>query len=614
MNAYKEYTGKTPGDEEVYGNDYVIPDPYNFEETVIRMLNELEKKAFNLNDFYELLKKIDDELEDNQKSFEDALRKLPNHLKGFLALARPILTTTGRQLVNKDKTDLTSFESNMSSTLIKKGVTVDTVKIDPRKNPITLAKLVLSSNDRFTPLFTIKPKEMRNDPLGKFLIEMRISSPVLNFKGFVTSGVLKDKRGVGFFANYNKSAENEGAYLIAWTNSKNDKLIDIGMIRREPVKALNIYDRVSPTFVHLSPLLCEGVELYNNIGYKDDSILNLGKLKLVDVRGFGDLTHDGYGPIDADVTIDGYTTTVQDYNFNKITPYYPKYYPGNRNGNNVVKTAITPSKRRSKWLNLKVHPTSFYSSVNGGDGDFILRPPFGKSHFDVLNLLRSIFEFQDNMTYTCFGNILINSTVVPVESVKVEYANGRVLFGISPFFIIPDDKKKVENRAPNKNHMKIGQKLAFVVFDTNMNAAYTFENNGFTGDVNGEDGKFYLGYDQIKNNTEKRPVKYDLHFIDVMIELPGCNWNLIERLGKKAFRYSGAYNRNFYFMDKNDADSFPYPGDTREVYNERVESMDDVFNGNPENYLISFADGKYVVQCAEDDDGTVFEYTRSRHE
>ena len=187
------------------------------------------------------------------------------------------------------------------------------------------------------------------------------------------------------------------------------------------------------------------------------------------------------------------------------------------------------------------------------------------------------------------GNIVINNVVVPVIGFNIDNSIGRVSFMISPFFIIPDSMKFIENNPSGK------LRNPTVVFDTNANTSHTFTSGGYIGDVSDKNSTnsniFIMGYD-INDGTmiaDKR-ASYNLSMVDISIEIPDCSGLLNQLQWNTPFRYSGDFNRYTYDFTKNDYDTYPFPGVDRDVSD---------FNGSTSN--IPSLTPESIIMCATDD-------------
>ena len=580
MNIMTPYTGSTPNNE------------YVFEEKVKYLLRTKNIGIFSGDQLVNLLSDIDINIEEKHQIILDTIQSLPKNQNHNLSILKNIMTMDGRVLAHFDKTS--SFNDR-----VVPSVNLSEVLTDPTKNTITMSKLIKSNNTLLTPLFSIATDTINRKyatvAYGKLLLEIRISTPLGNFKGFITSGMLNEgKCGIGFFAEYNKSVDDHKMFIIAhrllYTPSN---IVVISMLRLDYTSgSISVYDQYLPTTIQITPLV-HGPTSAIDIRYPND----LNSIKIDQslttqiqfpsdyswIYGIGNLNTNGHGPIDCSIPF-----YVGNPNFSNLTSIIPEYYPGNR-GKNTCKTNIPiKSKTKSKLFNLKIQPTN-YSTKSEIPGSHVLRSNFGSSNFDMFNLLMNVYQFVDLKPYRCFGNIIMNGIIIPVIGFVLDSNLGRVTFTISPYFTIPSALKNVEGIDSEYR----GLRIPLIVFNTNINTAHSYKNNGFIGDVNGESGKFMMGFDTSHKAYTGKNATYELSLVDITIELKDCTGLIGKLKWGAAFRYSGDFNRYNYDFTKHDYDTYPFPGENRDI-SDKIGNLSEIPSLNPEALVLATSDNKYV--------------------
>lgn len=467
------------------------------------------------------------------------------------------------------------------------------IKQDPTKNTITMSKMIKNSDTDMSRLFKVSMEKVirdSNKKLGKLLLEMRISSPLNNYKGYITTGFLEDGYGIGFFSEYNRSFDNSSFFIIAHKEDGLDEdVMSISLIRTTYETDESIFKEYLPVTIQITPLIV-GERIFDTGNIKIDQSLDrvLFPESFDFVFGIGDLNSEGHGPIDCKIK--------SFFELDKYSFIKSKYYPGNRYRSEPCLSSTTSGDIGSKLLDLRIEPTSYNNpETDTVQNSHILKPTFGNSHFDLFNLMMDVYNFDSFKPYRCFGNVIINGVVVPVIGFVLDDKIGRVTFTISPYFKIPANMKNIKGIDTEFR----GLKIPLIVFDTNMNSPHNYNPNGLIGDVEGPSYKFNMGYDRsLKAHEGKSPI-YDLSLIDITVIIRNCTGNLSGHKIGRSFRYSGNYSKYDYDFTKYDYDSYPYPGDNRDI-SDRIDKLDEIPSLNPDALVLATADNKFTFVWVDD--------------
>lgn len=572
---------------------------YVFEEEIQRILKEKNRNIFSKEQFLQLIDSIESNIENKHQLILNTIKDLPSNQKHFSTIVKNILTSDGRSKVLFDKTSNFNNKYDIENMEEEKEVI-----FDPRKSTITMSKLLRSGNNFMSPLFKVVTdtsitRKNTNITIGKLLLEIRISTPLGNLKGYITSGFLNNKYGIGFFSEYNYSVDTQKMYIIAHkTDSTPDNVVEFSIIRLENENANPQYEDYIPMNISITPLIT-GEANITDINNTDIDIIRLNQSLIQDsslpennsyIYGCGDFSINGHGPIDCEIK----EFDNNNIDFSTITKIIPKYYPGNKGKIQCISPVPIKDKIKSKLLSVRIQPSTFESTTELSDSH-ILKPPFGKSHFDMYNLLKTIYNFTNMKAYKCIGNIIINGIVIPVIGFVINNI-GRVTFTISPFFIIPDELKSI-NGIDNEYR---GLRRPLIIFDTNRVVAHTYENNGFIGDIDNENGKFSMGFDS-QRKSYKKTAEYSLSLIDIIIEIPDCTGILNGIKENVGFRYSGDFNKYNYDFTKFDSDSYPYPGEERDI-SDRLNEIDEIPALRPESLILATSDNQYVFVWVDNEE------------
>lgn len=575
---------------------------YVFEEEIKRILREKNISiSFSPAVLEDLLSEIDINIEEKHKIILDTVNNLPINQNHNLSIVKNIMTMDGRLKNHLDK--IGSFSNNY----IDNGDIPNIIANDPRKNPITMSKLVKSSNTSMTPLFKVVTdmnieRDYSPTSYGKLLLEVRISSPLTTFKGYITSGLLENNYGIGFFSEYNKSVDSRNMFIVAHrTTNTPGNVVEFSIIRPELVSdSVSIYNKYLPLNINITPLIVGEAGITDTTDTRVDIIrINQSLVQSLPfpanypwIYGVGNLSHNGHGPIDC--VFPEYVSGNLNFSTNRMIK--SKYYPGNRNKIGCKLTIPTKRKIRSKLFNIRIQPSSFDDPTEEV-GSHIIKPTFGNSHFDMYNLFRSIYDFVDMRPYKCFGNIMINNTVIPVLGFLLDFNLGRVTFTISPYFTIPESLKDIKGIDSEYR----GLRVPLIVFDTNINTGYSYKNNGYIGDVDGENNKYMMGFDSNPKSYNNKNASYNLSFIDIVVEIPDCTGLIGKlRLGN-AFRYSGDFNKFNYDFTKHDHDSYPYPGENRDISG-RIDDLSEIPTLFTDSLVLSTTDKQYAFVWVDNED------------
>ena len=570
---YTNYSGKTASGAPV------------FEENVKDLLQNKKITTSiispdNLNNF---ISSVEASVDAESATLEAYTKSIPYGQAYDLGIVKDIMSEDGRLLMHNDKNSL-SENNKILANIVQSSITsplesesyaqyAQPVYNDPSKNNITCSKIVQSCvGDNMFPIFTvntvncIRKHNIPNNQLGKLLLEVRISTPLLNFKGYITTGIIDGAYGIGFLADYCKSVDKNTFTIKAYMDSTGT-VVTFYIVKTKKSITSTVYDTMIPTTINISPLICESISLIQSIPLQ----VSTASLTTVLV-GSGDLTNNGHGPIDCILNSDN---TVLNY-------IKSKYYRGNRDLTCLTSFPVK-SRNTSKYFNLKLQPLSFGdptpSTVSGSQ---VLKPTFGSNHFDMFNLLKQIYDFTDMKIYKCFGNIMLNNIIIPVVGFKLDKSSGRTSFMISPYFIIPDSMKFIDTG--NCEMQSLGLRNPTIEFNTNVNNAYSFENHGYIGDVDystnqymygmmhgtptvfpSKSNIFIMGYDNYSRAYTEKRANYTLSLIDINIEIPDCSGLLNQIQWNTPFRYSGDFNKFTYDFKKNDYDLYPFPGTDRNI-------------------------------------------------
>lgn len=570
-----------------------------FEEEVLKLLKDKRTDIYSNEELTQLIANAESNIDTKYKTVLDLVNSIPANQNHNLSIVKNIMTADGKAKVLTDKTN--SFSNVYDDILVEKME----VKHDPRKSIISMSKLILTDRSVMTPLFTVVTDNSitRSDStLGKLLLEVRISSPLSNFKGYITTGKLENSTGIGFFAEYSYSVDKHKMYIIAYktTNTPNG-VVNFAMIRMdEPGEVLSVYDSRLPLNISITPLIVgnPSITLIGNVDLdvvRFDQSLN----KVIsfptqnsDIYGIGDLTSsNGHGPVDCKVN----SFTNSNIDLSSITKIIPKYYPGNLGKIQGVTKLPVNDKLKSKLITINVQPSTFDNTTEVV-GSHILKSPFGESHFDMFNLLKSIYKFVSMKPYRCFGNIIINNVVIPVIGFVVDNNIGRVTFTISPFFIVPDTLKSINGIDTQYR----GLRRPLIVFDTNRTVAHSYESNGFIGDTDGDENRFLSGFDT-QRKSYKKTSPYSLSLVDITVEIPDCAGLLKRSNSNLSYRYSGDYNRYNHDFTSHDYDSYPFPGLDRDI-SDNISELDDIPGLRLDTMILSTADNQLVFCWVDNED------------
>lgn len=585
---FTDYSGKIPD-----GSRFV------FEEEIKRLLKAKKIDTITPDDLLELVSTVEGDVNLKHQILIDIIKNISNNQLHDLSIVKNIMTMDGRLVAHNDKLVLTEGVNNLgiASSDIDGHVTglsftnnFKPLFNDPGKNAVTISKIITNCvDDEMIPIFTINTKPckrksyIQNSDIGKLLLEVRISTPLMNFKGFITTGLLENVYGVGFFAEYCTSVDPDKFIIKAFYLNG---IVSFYIIKKKTNELSdNIYNNAIPLTINVSPLIVNGLTIEQSIPLKIERS-NLTSIEI----GTGDLTSNGHGPIDCITDSDNVT----------IVKYLKsEYYRGNKDLT-CATSAPVKSKVQSKYFNIKVQPTSFGITPSVEIGSHALRSTFGNSNFDMLNLLKEIYNFVEMKQYKCFGNIVLNNVIIPVIGFVVDRALGRVSFTISPYFIIPTEKMFKDESIQNP---KIGLILRDpkIVFETNINKSISYSSGGFIGDIdsknlNGDphasrDGLFIMGTDSVNTVVDCRTAKYTLSLVDITIELEDSSGLINNLKWNKPFRYSGDFNRYNHDFTKSDFDSYPYPGLDRDI-SDNIGEVGNIPSLTPENLVICTSDDK----------------------
>lgn len=565
---------------------------YVFEEEVKNILRDKNIEFLSKEEFIDLINSIDTSTKEKQDIIINTIKNLPANQNHLLSIVKNIMTSDGRSKVLFDKI------SNFSN--IYDDITVDKKELvhDPRKSIISMSKLLRCDRTKIIPLFKVVTdtniiRKNSNVTFGKLLLEVRISSPFSNFKGYITSGYLDNKYGIGFLSEYNSTVDEHKMYIIAHkTDTTPDNVVEFSIIRMDiPGKIMDIFNTYLPLNISITPLIV-GEANITTVGDIETDVIRLNQSLIQEnnlpvdnsyIYGCGNLSIKGHGPIDC--KIKNFTNSAIDYS--TISQIIPKYYCGNKNKVQCLSTIAMKDKVKSKLVTLRIQPSTFNNNSNL-QNSHILRSTYGDSHFDMYNLLLYIYDFVSMRPYKCFGNIIINEIVIPVIGFVLDYNIGRVTFTISPFFKIPDSLKEINGIDTQYR----GLRRPLIIFDTNRHIAHTYENNGFIGDTDGDDNEFIMGFDT-QRKSYKKTSKYDLSLIDITIEIPNCSGMLKQVKQNTSFRYSGDFNKYDFDFTKHDYDSYPYPAENRDI-SDRIDNLDEIPALQPEKLILATADNSLV--------------------
>jgi len=585
---YVPYTGKK------------VDTSYVFEEEIHRILKEKNIDILSKEELTQLLDNISGDVNEKHAQILDIVKHLPVNQNHNLSIIKNIMTTDGRTRVMFDKTS--SFSNIYNSNTVDK---MDVVS-DPRKSIISMSKLLQCDRSIMTPLFKVVTdtsivRKNTSVTFGKLLLEIRISTPLSNFKGYITTGVLESDYGVGFFSEYNHTADLHKMLLIAHkTSTTPEDVIEFSIIRMDiPGEILSIYDTYLPVNISITPLIVGDASI-TKVGGTDLDVIRLNQSLIenlnlpfdnYDIYGIGDMSQKGHGPIDCKVN----PFTSNNIDYTSISPIFPRYYPGNTGKVKCITKVPLKDKIKSKLITVKLQPSTFDNTTDL-PLSHVLRSPFGDSHFDMYNFLMSIYSFVSMKPYRCFGNIILNGIVIPVIGFVSDNNIGRVTFTISPFFIIPDALKSINGIDTQYR----GLRRPLIVFDTNRVSPHSYKNNGFIGDTDGIENNFNIGFDT-QRKSYKKTSKYRLSFIDITIEIPDCKGVLNSISENIPFRYSGDFNKYNHDFTKHDYDSYPYPAEVRDI-TDRINELDEIPALRPESLILATADNQFAFVWVDNED------------
>lgn len=573
---------------------------YVFEEEVQNVLKQKNIDFLSKEELLDLINSVDTSTKEKQDIIIETIKNLPANQNHLISIVKNIMTSDGRSKVLFDKTS--NFDNTYNSIENDKMELVN----DPRKSIISMSKLLRCDRSVMIPLFKVVTdtsiiRKNSNVTFGKLLLEVRISSPLGNFKGYITSGYLDNKYGIGFFSEYNHTIDEHTMYIIAHkTDSTPDNVVEFSIIRMDiPGKVMDIFNTYLPLNISITPLIVGNANI-TEINGTDLDVIRLNQSLIQEsslpennsyIYGCGNLSIKGHGPIDC--KINDFIDNNIDYS--TISQIVPKYYCGNKNKVQCLSNIPMKDKIKSKLVTLRIQPSTI-ESVTNLPNSHIMKSTFGNSHFDMYNLLLYIYNFVSMKPYKCFGNLIINGIVIPVIGFVIDYNIGRVTFTISPFFKIPDGLKNINGIDTQYR----GLRRPLIVFDTNRIVAHTYKNNGFIGDTDGNDNEFIMGFDT-QRKSYKKTSKYDLSLIDITIEIPDCSGLLKQVKQNTTFRYSGDFNRYDFDFTKHDYDSYPYPAENRDI-SDRIENLDEIPALQPEKMILATTDNSLVFVWVDNED------------
>jgi len=598
MNSvtYTDYSAIVPA---------ITPIPYPtegelvFEEKIKDLLMKYTVDSVSFDEFLKLVKTSKLHAEFLYNELLKLIKSIPDGRLHDLSLVKNILTMDGRLLVHNEKNKLNPISIvdqviNLNDPLNFENYFTK-IQNDPSKNSVTCSKLLQNcENDEMIPIFSINPincKRKNNinyNHIGKLLLEVRISTPLSNFKGFITTGILDDSYGVGFFSEYSKSLDSDKFMIFCKREYFINGYDNIYTFYIKRIKNTQVtpskYTELLPFTINISPIIGDNLEIIQNIPLK--TIIHTNDINII---GCGDLNHEGHGPVDCRVN----PTT-----FEVIEYIKSKYYANNSESKCI--TTSPANKSQSRFLNLRIEPTLLGSSRDIEVGSDTLSPTFRNNHFDMYNLLQSIYKFQNLKYYNCFGNIIINDSIIPVIGFKLDSSLGRVSFTISPYYKISNVKLN------DVDVLNVGKRTPTIVFDTNVNLALTKKNSGFIGDVKPcnnipDSNPVIVGVDDKSNSYSDKSIGYKLSMVNITIEINDSNAMSTKHKWGERFRYSGDFNKYNHDFSKNDFDSYPFPGDFRGNNVVNTNIINSIPSLTPENLVICATDDKVEFTWAADE-------------
>ncbi len=551
-----------------------------FEEEIDRLLDQKQESFVSPDDIGLLVEQTLSSVAEMYEELKGIIDDLPKGKDKKLSVGKSAFTMESRKLVHDEKTSLIN-----SWNYLEVGDGPSPIGNDYGKNSISCSKLISTcKNDEIIPLLRVKPLTMDreskypNSDIGKFLLEVRLSTVDMNFKGLITTGFLDDGYGVGFYAEYLSSSDPK--YLIQ-AHRLDDGDILISMFKRKLDSNDIVYDNITPINLDVSPLILESFDILPEFDGKmiTDNSPDSGEPKRTPSQnlrliGSGDLSDNGHGPIDC----------VVDDTHNIVKTISPRYYTDGRES--TCKTSIKSPDEKMKLSHLRLFPNTFYSETPSEEvGSHILKGGFGGNNFCMYELLTSVYNLSNRKSYICSGQVCINGLIIPVVGFKLINESGRVRFNISPFFKIPEDLIVINSEVSTK-----GLRKPYITFDSNRILPLDDDPGGFIGDTGGEDGKFTLGYDDSnRSRVLTKPTKYELSFVNILIELTHETEFVKKVSNDDLIRYSGNYNKYDYDFSVHDHDNFPYPQTDRDLNN--LDDLDKIPSLIKEPPIIMGADG-----------------------
>jgi len=588
-----------------------------FEEAVKELLSLKDVDTISPDDLMNCINSSLGEVREKHEYLLELLDNMPSSLsKNFYAVVKNVMTTSSRLMVHKDKVAETSFIAENKVCEFTDSVYdhVQNLKNDPRKNIITGSYIIRTnavySHNYWKKVFTCElgeklVRDPRKSPLspetvniGKLLLEVRISTPLMSMKGYITTGYLEDRYGIGFMAEYIKSVDDCNTLIHASMTTPG--FVDFYITRQAmTITVDDVYDNIIPMNIEITPLITGvgGVTLHQSL-----SAPGLTEVAGGNIIGCGNLSTNGYGPIDVKP---GYTDKI----------VKPKYYKGNDNTIKCITNIPAQDRITSKLLNLKIQPDSYVSN-NELPGSHVIRTDFGNHNFDLYNLMREVYNFVDERTYNCHGNIVIGAITIPVIGFVLSKDQGNIVhFIISPYFEVVS-----QMAIPTGGNGGDGYRKPYVTFKTGSSEPTRIREDGYIGDIKDTTPHYIYGSSELSDlirpgsidanfYNHRRDVtrRYALSLIDIAIEINDASGLLNKAKWGVPFRYSGSFNRYDFTATKGDFDNYPYPkyGDIIDgnVVTEEIPGI------NPEAMIICGVDGVPIVY--EEEQETFISYSNN---
>jgi hypothetical protein len=298
----------------------------------------------------------------------------------------------------------------------------------------------INSNDDF---FLNKMFLVEDNTIENLFLEIEIFTPISSFKGYITTGSLGklDMNDIAYNARKQVGILSlSNVYHIKDKNVDDRKLfIAVSDINQKYCVSLvasgvNNLDPI-PVIMNVTPHVIISNNRSNDFDMNKSFIPNIELSDLSYIRGFGDLTINGYGPIDVnfipnpDITIDSATTEI-----NERPPYFGP--------NSASFPIVTHQEKEEKKSYHIVYTTNEVENVEGSAFDTYNDLEGSNLYEKLLNLTGSVMK-----KIKANGFIIYKNNIIIVDGIQLDGNSKTVEFFFSPY------SPSVSDRI-NESHLK----------------------------------------------------------------------------------------------------------------------------------------------------------------